>query len=82
VRRPIKLTYNDQRDYDQLPARIDRIDADIAASEAALADPDLYTRDPGRFAALTKKIDAARAERDAAEERWLALAEMVEALGA
>jgi ATP-binding cassette subfamily F protein uup len=82
ARRPTKLTYNDQRDYDQLPARIDRIDADIAADEAALADPDLYARDPGRFAALTKKIDAARAERDAAEERWLALAEMVDALGA
>ncbi|WP_332811519.1 ABC-F family ATP-binding cassette domain-containing protein [Sphingomonas sp.] len=82
ARRPTKLTYNDQRDYDQLPARIDRIDADIAADEAALADPDLYARDPGRFAALTKKIDAARAEREAAEERWLALAEMVEALGA
>ena len=81
-RRPTKLTYNDQRDYDLLPARIERIDADIAADEAALADPDLYTRDPARFAALTRKIDAARAERDAAEERWLALAEMVEALGA
>ena len=81
-RRPTKLTYNDQRDYDLLPARIDRIDADIAADEAALADPDLYTRDPARFAALTRKIEAARAERDAAEERWLALAEMVEALGA
>ena len=82
ARRPTKLTYNDQRDYDLLPARIERIDADIAADEAALADPDLYTRDPGHFAALTKKIEAARAERDAAEERWLALAEMVEALGA
>jgi ATP-binding cassette subfamily F protein uup len=30
---------------------------------------------------LTQAIDAARAEKDAAEERWLELAEQVEALG-
>ena len=28
--------------------------------------------------ALTKAVETARAEKDAAEERWLALAEMVE----
>jgi ATP-binding cassette subfamily F protein uup len=76
-----KLTYKDQRDYDILPARIEAIEAAIARDEAALADPDLYARDPAKFAALTSAIDAARAEKEAAEERWLALAEMVEALG-
>ena len=76
-----KLTYKDQRDYDLLPARIAELDAAIARDEALLADPDLYTRDPARFAALTTAIDAARAEKDAAEDRWLTLAEMVEALG-
>ncbi len=73
-----KLTYKDQRDYDLLPARIYEIAAAIARDEAALADPELYTRDPARFATLTKAIDAARAEKDAAEERWLMLAEKVE----
>jgi len=76
-----KLTYKDQRDYDQLPARIDALDKQIAADEARLADPDLYTRDPAAFARLTAAIDAARAEKDAAEMRWLDLAEQVEALG-
>ena len=52
----------------------------IARDEEALHDPDLYTRDPTRFAALTAAIDKARAERDAAEERWLELAERLEAL--
>ncbi len=73
-----KLTYKDQRDYDLLPARIEELDAAIAGHEAALHDPALYTRDPARFAALTKALDAARADKDAAEERWLALAELVE----
>ena len=76
-----KLSYKDQRDYDQLPARIEAIDAGIARDEALLADPALYVRDPKRFAALTQAIDAARAEKDAAEMRWLELAEQVEGLG-
>ena len=75
-----KLTYKDQRDYDLLPARIEALEAGIARDEAAMADPDLYVRDPDRFAALTRAIEGARAERDAAEERWLELAEKVEAL--
>lgn len=75
-----KLTYKDQRDYDLLPKRIEEIEAAMARDEAALSDANLYVRDPKSFAALTAAIDQARAERDAAEERWLALAEQVEAL--
>jgi ABC transport system ATP-binding/permease protein len=73
-----KLTYKDQRDYELLPARIEALDAAIARDEEALHDPALYTRDPAKFAALTTAIEAARAEKDAAELRWLELAEMVE----
>lgn len=76
-----KLSYKDQRDYDLLPARVEALGQEIAAAEAALSDPDLYSKDPARFAALTKTIDSLRAERDTAEERWLTLAEMVEQLG-
>ncbi|OYU36961.1 ABC-F family ATP-binding cassette domain-containing protein [Novosphingobium sp. PASSN1] len=73
-----KLTYKDQRDYELLPDRIAELEKAIALDEAALADPDLYTKNPARFAALTASLDKARAEKDAAEERWLELAEMVE----
>ncbi len=73
-----KLSYKDQRDYDLLPGRIEELLAQIARDEAALSDPALYTKDPAKFAALTKAIEAARAEKDAAEERWLELAELVE----
>jgi ATP-binding cassette subfamily F protein uup len=75
-----KLTYKDQRDYDLLPGKISEIEATIATDETALSDPDLYTKNPKRFADLSAKIEKARAEKDAAEERWLELAEMVEAL--
>ncbi len=75
-----KLSYKDQRDYDLLPNRVEELGQEIEAAEAALSDPDLYTKNPARFAELTKSIDRLRAERDAAEERWLELAEMVEQL--
>lgn len=75
-----KLSYKDQRDYELLPQRIEEIEAAIARDEAALSDPDLYARNPERFAALTEAIAKAREDKEAAEERWLELAEMAEAL--
>jgi ATP-binding cassette subfamily F protein uup len=77
-KRPAKLSYKDQRDYDLLPARIEAIDSEIAAAEAEMSDPSLYTRKPDRLAELTAKCDALRAEKDAAEQRWLELAMLVE----
>ncbi|MDE2597087.1 MAG: ABC-F family ATP-binding cassette domain-containing protein [Sphingomonadales bacterium] len=73
-----KLSYKDQRDYDLLPGRIEEIEKAIARDEDALSDATLYTRDPAKFAALTKALEAARAEKEAAEERWLELAELAE----
>jgi ATP-binding cassette subfamily F protein uup len=79
--KPKKLSYKDQRDLDLLPQEIEKLEAAIARDEAALADPDLYTKNPTRFAALSKAIDEARARKDEAEHRWLELAEMAEAMG-
>jgi len=76
-----KLSYKDQRDYDLLPARIEAIEAEMAGIETELSDGSLFTRDHARFTALTGKLEALRSEKAAAEDRWLALAEEVEALG-
>ena len=73
-----KLSYKDQRDYEILPARIQELETAIAKGEALLADPELYSKDPQRFATISKGLENARAEKDAAEERWLMLAELVE----
>jgi ATP-binding cassette subfamily F protein uup len=73
-----KLSYKDQRDYEILPARIEELEAAIAKGEELLSDAELYTKDPKRFATISAGIANARAEKDAAEERWLMLAEMVE----
>jgi ABC transport system ATP-binding/permease protein len=76
-----KLTYKDQRDYDLLPGRIEAIEAEMATTETELSDGTLFTRNHARFTALTETLDKLRAEKAAAEDRWLELAEQVEALG-
>ena len=73
-----KLSYKDQRDYETLPERIEELELAIARGEEILADPELYTKDPQRFANIMRGIENARTEKEAAEERWLALAERVE----
>jgi len=77
-----KLSYKDQRDYDEIPTQISEIEEYIAGAEKALADPELYSRDPKTFEALTAMIEKKTAEKDAAEERWLDLATMVEEIEA
>ena len=75
------MSYKDQRDLDRLPGEIERIEAEIAAAEESLHDPDLYARDPRRFAELTDRVVTLRADREAAEHRWLEVAELAEELG-
>ncbi|BBB07916.1 ABC-F family ATP-binding cassette domain-containing protein [Sphingopyxis sp. EG6] len=76
-----KLSYKDQRDYDLLPGRIEAIEAEMAVAETELSDGTLFTRDHAKFTALTSKLEKLREEKAAAEDRWLELAEAVEALG-
>ena len=73
-----KLSFKDQRDLDRLPGEVARIDGEIAALEEALHDPTLYARNADRFAELTRRLEALREEKDAAEHRWLEVAELAE----
>ena len=75
-----KLSYKDQRDLDRLPAEIERLEQAVAADEEALHDPSLFARDPKRFAELTERIARHRTDIEAAELRWLEVAEMAEQL--
>jgi ATP-binding cassette subfamily F protein uup len=75
-----KLSYKDQRDYDLLPETIEDLEEAIINLEEQLADPNLYSSDPARFQKLSLELDKTRTDKDAAEERWLLLAEEVEAL--
>ena len=76
LRRPAKpdrLSFQDKRALEQLPARMETLSAGIAAHQSRLSDPALYTRDPLAFAKLTSELATAQAELAAAEEQWLSL---------
>jgi ATP-binding cassette subfamily F protein 3 len=52
-----------------------RCTRNLAELDAQLADPDLYVKNPGKVAELTKRRDNAKSKLDEAEEAWIALAE-------
>lgn len=68
-----RLSYNEARELELLPAKIDTLGAEIAKLETALADPALYSRDPAKFQKSAARADLARTELETAEERWLEL---------
>ena len=77
-----RLGYQEQRELDALPDRIGEIEAEIAALQVRLADPDFYSRDIAAFKAAGTSLAARRTELEAAEARWLELSEKDEALRA
>jgi ATP-binding cassette subfamily F protein uup len=68
-----KMSFKDKHALETLPARLAQLEREIAALQAQLADPGLYTRDAAGFAARTSLLGKKQAERDAAEEEWLRL---------
>jgi ATP-binding cassette subfamily F protein uup len=68
-----RMTYKDRHALETLPVRIAELQGEVAQLNAALADPDLYARDPGGFSGLTNALAAVQDALAAAEERWLTL---------
>jgi ATP-binding cassette subfamily F protein uup len=71
--RPKKLSYKDQRELDQLPARIEALEAGLGEVQAALGDPGLYRESADRVAALNARLVELEAELADAYRRWEAL---------
>jgi len=65
-----KLSYKDARELEQLPARIDALEARLADMSAAMNDPAFYQRDSAAVTAHTQAMAAVQAELDAAYARW------------
>jgi ATP-binding cassette subfamily F protein uup len=75
-----KLSFKDKHALETLPVRMAALEQEITRLNRSLADPDLYTRQPAKFAAATKALEAAQASLAEAEEQWLALEMQREAL--
>ncbi len=77
---PPKMNFADAHALKVLPEKIAATELEMDKLAAALDDPALFSRDPKRFAELSSKLVALRDQKDADEERWLALEMEREAL--
>ena len=68
-----KLSYKEQRELDELPARIEALEAEQAEIHARLADGSLYQSDLPQAIALQARNDAIEQALMDALERWEAL---------
>jgi ATP-binding cassette subfamily F protein uup len=68
-----KLSYHLQRELEGLPARIEALEREVASLEAASAHPDFYSKPFAEVQPTLDRLSAARAELDAAIERWAEL---------
>ena len=75
-----RLTYNLQREWDELPKKIKVFEKRIAELEALLDDSTLYEKNPQQFKALSEELQQNQEAVDVAETRWLELEMMVDEL--
>jgi ATP-binding cassette subfamily F protein uup len=74
------MNFSDLHALKILPEKIAAAELRMAALEKSLSDSSLYTRDPSRFTELSTELAQIRTQKDADEERWLALEMEREAL--
>jgi ATP-binding cassette subfamily F protein uup len=65
-----KLSFKEQRELDELPARIKTLESEQALLGAELAGTELYTRTPDRIAAVQQRYEAIEMELLELLERW------------
>jgi ABC transport system ATP-binding/permease protein len=78
--RAVKMNFADLHALKTLPEQIAVTEVRMAELEQDLSDPGLYARDPARFNDLSDQLARLRVQKDADEERWLALEMQREAL--
>ena len=69
------LSFTETHRLNELPSVIARLEAEMGKLSELLSDPDLYTREPVKFAKVTEALAERQAKLAAAEEEWLLLEE-------
>ncbi|SUB00252.1 Uncharacterized ABC transporter ATP-binding protein HI_1252 [Pannonibacter phragmitetus] len=69
----VKLSFTQLHLLKTLPETVDSLTKKLEKLQAEMADPNLYAKNPDRFAKLSAEITRLTGERDAAEEQWLEL---------
>ena len=69
-RKAQRLSYNEQRELDALPARIDAVEAGISELQSRIAAPDFYREPAAAIRDSLDRVERLRAELDALYLRW------------
>jgi ATP-binding cassette subfamily F protein uup len=77
---PAKLSYKDQRALDELPPRIEALEAEVEALHARLGDPALYQGPAHELTETRTRLAEVEAELASCYERWEALEAAQQAL--
>lgn len=68
-----KLSFNQQHALKTLPGEIDTLGTKISSLELLMADPELFSKNPDKFANTLKELEAAQKALSEKEEQWLEL---------
>jgi ATP-binding cassette subfamily F protein uup len=68
-----KLSYKEQRELEELPARIEALDGEIAALTAQIQDPAFYRQPADAVTAANARLSQLQGELEQAYARWQAL---------
>jgi ATP-binding cassette subfamily F protein uup len=68
-----KLSYNEQRELDQLPQQIDELETKVGALLEKISSSDFYSQDHGKTAPVLQEFTESQQALDLALERWTAL---------
>lgn len=68
--RPRVLTYNEKKELEALPARIEGLEAERSRLYDAMADPEFYRKDPANLTTAASRIEELDREIPSAYERW------------
>jgi ATP-binding cassette subfamily F protein uup len=69
-RNKTKLSYKDQRELDQLPGEIEKLESGIATLQSQIADPSFYSQDNDNVQATLRELSSAEALLEQHIERW------------
>jgi ATP-binding cassette subfamily F protein uup len=65
-----RLSYNEQRELDGMPDKIQRLEAEQIELQLKTADPDLFKDDPSRGTAALQRLESVAVELENAYSRW------------
>jgi len=69
-RNKTKLSYNDQRELDQLPEQIEELESRVAEMQAKIATPEFYSQDKAAVQAVLKDLRDAETLLEQRIDRW------------